>query len=186
MVCFSYGQRRWRRLLHERGWSCVEAVPLDTWMKLFLGLRHTFDIQPSEELLEAVAGIQETAVKRRPITWSTMKKFLDDAVELVEILDSKEFVDIVRKVRQDIRKVVEDLSLEEQKTKGDEEKKLELIAAERRRLEEREAEVRREIRKSKRECHRSAECQVKKVVEDAKKTSDTATYFLQLRWVKVD
>jgi hypothetical protein len=67
MACFSYVQRRWRGLLDERGWTCVEAVPLDVWMKQFLELRHTFDVQPSEELLEAVAGIQETAVKRTPV-----------------------------------------------------------------------------------------------------------------------
>lgn len=183
MACFSYGQRRWRGLLDERGWTCVEAVPLDVWMKQFLELRHSFDVQPSEELLEAVAGIQETAVKRTPICWSRMEKFLDNAVELVEILNSKEYVDIVRKVQQGIKKVAEDLRMEEQKTKNDEERKLELIAAERRRLEERETEVRREMEKSRREHRRSAECQVRKVLEDGKETSDIAMYFLELALV---
>jgi hypothetical protein len=73
--------------------------------------------------------------------------------------------------------------MEEEKTKGDEERKLELIAAERRRLEKREAEVRGEMEKCRREYKRSAECQVGKVLEDVKETSDLAMYFLQLTQV---
>ncbi|GKU15612.1 hypothetical protein FLAG1_11785 [Fusarium langsethiae] len=60
----------------------TEAVALRTWMDQFLSIQHTFDTEPSRDLLQSVIGIQDTVVNRTPIGSSSMKKFLDDAVEL--------------------------------------------------------------------------------------------------------
>ncbi|KAF4439459.1 hypothetical protein F53441_12566 [Fusarium austroafricanum] len=118
-ACFSYVQRTWPGLLHKNDWNCVEAVPLATWMNEFVRLQTSFDTQPSRDLLQSIAEIQDTAVKRTPIDWPKMKKFLDNAVELVEILSIKEYGDIIGKIRMDIGKTVEGLRLDEQKAEAD-------------------------------------------------------------------
>ncbi|KAK7570435.1 hypothetical protein V3481_019613 [Fusarium oxysporum f. sp. vasinfectum] len=179
-ACFAYGQRKLPTLLRKHGWNCAEAVALRTWMDQFASIQHTFDTEPSRDLLQSVIGIQDTVVNRTPIDSSRMKKFLDDAVELTDILKMKDYGDMVKKVRLDIGKAIEDLSREEQEAEDHQEKKLKRIAEERMKLDEREAEVREYGIKNKRECQKSAELEVKKLLNEAKKSLETTTFFMQL------
>jgi hypothetical protein len=179
-ACFAYGQRKLLKLLRERGWDCVEAVPLRTWMNQLAGMQYSSNTVPSKHLLESVDSIQDTAVNRTPISSSAMRKLLDDAVELTKILETKDHGDIIRKVRLDIRKTIESLSRGEQEAEDRQEKKLKMIAEERNKLDEREAEVRKNEEKNKTECRKSAESEVIEVLKGAKKSLETTTFFTQL------
>ncbi|KAF6528292.1 hypothetical protein HZS61_008594 [Fusarium oxysporum f. sp. conglutinans] len=66
----------------------------------------------------------------------------DDAVELTEILNVKEYGEIIIQIQLDIGKTMKSLSRDEEEAQSQEEKKLQWIAEERRKLDEREAEVR--------------------------------------------
>ncbi|KAH7235300.1 hypothetical protein BKA59DRAFT_458870 [Fusarium tricinctum] len=143
-------------------------------------MQNTFDRIPCKYLLESVAGIQDTAVNRTPVGSSAMRKFLDNAVELTEILEMKDHGDIIRNIRFDIGKTIESLSRGEQEAEDQQEKKLKMIAEERKKLDEREAEVRKNKEKNKVECRKSAESEVKGVLEEAKKLYETTAFFAQL------
>ncbi|KAI3571249.1 hypothetical protein IWW34DRAFT_838784 [Fusarium oxysporum f. sp. albedinis] len=179
-ACFAYGRRNLAGLLRERGWDCVESVPLTTWMNELMDLQQTSDRQLSRGLLQSIAEIQDIAFKRTRIGWSRMKKFLDDAVELTEILEAKEYGEIITQVRLDIGKTIEGLSREEQEAQRQGEKKLQLIAEERRKLDEREAEIRNDEEKRIKECQRSAESEVKKVLDEGNQALERAAFFLSL------
>lgn len=179
-ACFAYGQRNLSKLLQEHGWNCVEAVSLRTWMNHLANIQHISDTIHSENLWESVAGIQDTAVNRTPINSYILGKFLDDAVELTEILEMKNHGNIVRAIRLDIGKTIEGLSRGEQEAEDQQEKKLKRIAEERRRLDEREADARKDQEKNKRECQKSAELEVNGLLEEAKKSLETTTFFAQL------
>jgi hypothetical protein len=129
-------------------------------------------------LLQSVIGIQDTVVNRTPIGSFSIKKFLDNAVELTEILKMKDYGDIVKKVRLDIGKAIEDLSREEQEAEDKQDKKLKRIAEKRMKLDEREAEVREYGAKDKTECQESAQLKVKKLLNEAKKSLETTTFFM--------
>jgi F0F1-type ATP synthase membrane subunit b/b' len=109
-----------------------------------------------------------------------MRKLLDDAVELTKILETKDHGDIIRKVRLDIRKTIESLSRGEQEAEDRQEKKLKMIAEERNKLDEREAEVRKNEEKNKTECRKSAESEVNGALKEAKKSLETTAFFAQL------
>ncbi|KAG8664184.1 uncharacterized protein FPOAC1_013143 [Fusarium poae] len=179
-ACFAYGRRELSKLLNERGWNCVEAVPLRIWMDQLANRRHILDTIPSERLLESVAGTQDIAVNRTPIDSSRMKKFLEDAAELTDILKMKDYGDIIRKVRVDINKTTEGLSREEQEAKDRQEKNLKRIAEERKILDEREADVRKERGKNKRERQISAGLEVKGLLDEAKKSFGITVFFDEL------
>ncbi|KAK2471103.1 hypothetical protein H9L39_17334 [Fusarium oxysporum f. sp. albedinis] len=179
-ACFTYGRRNLAGLLRERGWDCVESVPLTTWMNELMDLQQTSDRQLSRGLLQSIAEIQDIAFKRTRTGWSRMKKFLDDAVELTEILEAKEYGEIITQVRLDIGKTIEGLSREEQEAQRQGEKKLQLIAEERRKLDEREAEIRNDEEKRIKECRRSAELEVKKVLDEGNQAVERAAFFLSL------
>ncbi|KAF4333758.1 hypothetical protein FBEOM_12424 [Fusarium beomiforme] len=179
-ACFAYGRRSLAGMLRERGWDCVESVPLTTWMNELMDLQQTSDMQLSRGLLQSLAEIQDIAFNRTPLGWSRIKKFLDDAVEFTEILKVKEYGDIVAQVRLDIGKTVEGLSREEQEAQSRGERKLQRTAEERRKLDEREAEVRREKEKSTKECRKWAESEVKKALGEEDKSLERAAFFLSL------
>ncbi|KAF5989278.1 hypothetical protein FBULB1_1090 [Fusarium bulbicola] len=173
-ACFAYGQKHWPELLRKNNWDCVEAVSLSTWVKK---LEATLDTQPSRCLLQSIAEVQATAVERRPIDWPMMEKLFDDAVELTKILKVKEYGEIILQVQVDIGKIIKGLSQDEKETQSQEEKKLQWIAEERRKLDEREAEVRKDREKSTNEFQKSAEWEVKRVLKEAKKTLKTREFF---------
>ncbi|KAF5229170.1 hypothetical protein FANTH_14289 [Fusarium anthophilum] len=179
-ACFAYGQGKLSELLREHGWNCVEAVSLRTWMSHLASIQHISDTVHSEDLWESVAGIQDTAVNRTPIDSNVLRKFLDDAVKLTEILEMKNHGNIVRAIQLDIGKTIEGLSRGEQEAEDQQEKKIKLIAEERRRLAEREADARKDQEKNKRECQKSAELEVNALLEEAKKSLETTTFFSQL------
>ncbi|KAL7755758.1 hypothetical protein ACKLNR_014285 [Fusarium oxysporum f. sp. zingiberi] len=179
-ACFACGRKDWPELLRRHDWDCVEAVSLITWVKELEHLQHTFDTQPRRGLLQSIAEVQTIAVERRPINWPRMKKFFDDAVELTEILQVKKFGEIIIQIQLDIGKTMEGLSQEEEEAQSQEEKRLQWIAEERRKLDEREAEVRRDKEKSTKEFRKSAESEVKRVLEEAKKTLETTAFFSSL------
>ncbi|KAG7402753.1 hypothetical protein Forpe1208_v016981 [Fusarium oxysporum f. sp. rapae] len=173
-ACFAYGQKNWPELLRKNNWDCVEAVSLTTWVKK---LEDTLDTQPSRCLLQSIAEVQAIAVERRPIDWPMMKKFFDDAVELTKILKVKEYGEIIIQIQLDIGKIMKSLSQDEEETRSQEEKKLHWIAEERRKLDEREAEVRKGSEKSTKEFQKSAEWEVKRVLKEAEKTLETREFF---------
>jgi vacuolar-type H+-ATPase subunit I/STV1 len=179
-ACFAFGQRELPTLLLEHGWKCAEAVALRTWVEQFAILQDVFDTAPSKDLLKSVAGIQATVVNRTPVDSSGMKKFLDDAVELTAILNIEGYSGIVKKMRLDIGAAIEDLSREEREAGDRQDKKLMRIAEERRELDKREAEVREEQERSERECQKSTELEVKRLLDEAKKSLETTTFFTQL------
>ncbi|KAL9563968.1 hypothetical protein ACKAV7_012003 [Fusarium commune] len=95
--------------------------------------------EPTIEAKPVDVGIQDTVVNRTPIDSTRMKRFLDDAVKLTEMLNIKDYSDMVKKVRLDIGMVIEGLSREEQDAEDQKEKKPKRIAEERMKLDEQEA-----------------------------------------------
>uniref|UniRef100_A0A1L7UNM2 Uncharacterized protein n=1 Tax=Fusarium mangiferae TaxID=192010 RepID=A0A1L7UNM2_FUSMA len=179
-ACFTYGQKQLPTQLHKRGWDCVEAVALDTWMNEFPAMTQALDTMHRRELLQSGIDIQDMAVKRKRIDWSRMKKLLDDALELTEILNVKEYSDMVQKVRIDIGEVVEGLSCKEQEAEDQQEEKLQRIAEERRKLAKWEVEVRTYKKNTVKDNEKWAESKVEGVLEETRKTLKTARYSLKL------
>jgi hypothetical protein len=176
-ACFASGRKSWPELLRKRNWDCVEAVSLTMWVKEFEHLQYPFDTQPSRGLLQSIAEIQTITVERRSINWPRMKRFFDDAIELTEVLNVKEYGEIIIQIRLHIRKTIEGLSRDEEEAQSQEAKKLQWIDEERRKLDEREAEVRKGKEKSIREFRKSAESEVERVLEEAKKSLETTVFF---------
>lgn len=179
-ACFACGRKTWPELLRKHNWDCVEAVSLTMWVKELEHLQHTFDMQPSRGLLQSIAEVQTIAIERRPINWPRMKKFFDDAVELTEMLNVKEYGEIITDIRLNIGKTIEGLSRNEEEAQSQAEKNMQCIIEERRKLDEREAEVQKGKEKSTKEFRRSAEREVKRVLEEAKKTLETTAFFSSL------
>ncbi|VTO83132.1 unnamed protein product [Fusarium graminearum] len=140
-ACFAYGQRNLAGILRGRSWDYAEAVALHTWINEFPAMTKTFDTKHRRELLQSGVDIQNIVAKRTRIDWSRMKKLLDDAFELTEILNVKGYSDTVQKVRLDIGLAVEGLSCKEQEAKELQDEELQRIAEERRKLDKWEVEV---------------------------------------------
>lgn len=149
-------------------------------MSHLASIQLTLDTVASRHLLQLVAGIEDTAVNRTSIDSSRMRKLLDDAVELTEVLKMKEYGEIVEKVRAGIGKAIEGLSREEWEAEDRQERKLKRIAEERQRLDEREADVRKEREKNKRECQRSVELEVEASLDEARKSFGITVFFDEL------
>ncbi|KAF6517682.1 hypothetical protein HZS61_003243 [Fusarium oxysporum f. sp. conglutinans] len=179
-ACFAYGQKKLPTQLRKRGWDCVEAVALHTWMNEFPAMTEAFDTVHRRELLQSVVDIQDIAAKRTRIDWSRMKKLLDDAFELTEVLNVKEYSDIVQEVRIDIGKAVEGLSCKEQEAEDQQEEKLQRIAEERRKLDKCEVEVRKYKENRTKDNRKWAESEVEGVLEETRKTLKRAIFFLKL------
>ncbi|KAF5989285.1 hypothetical protein FBULB1_1097 [Fusarium bulbicola] len=159
-ACFAYGKKQLATELRERDWVCVEAVSLHTWMNEFPTMTKAFNTVHKGELLR-------------------MKKLLEDALELTEVLDVKEYSDMVQKVRMDIGKAVEGLGYKEQEAEDDEKEKLERIAEERRKLDKCEVEVREYKKNRLKDYQKWAESEVEGVLEERRKTLETARFFLK-------
>jgi predicted GTPase len=86
-------------------------------MDQLAGRQHIFDASVGRDLFESVASIQDIAVDRTPIDSSRIKKLLDDAVRLTEMLKIRDYSDIVKRVQLGIEKAIEVLSHEEQEAK---------------------------------------------------------------------
>ena len=143
-------------------------------------MTQALDTMHRRELLQSGIDIQDMAVKRKRIDWSRMKKLLDDALELTEVLNVKEYSDMVQKVRIDIGKVVEGLSCKEQEAEDQQEEKLQRIAEERRKLDKWEVEVRTYKKNTVKDNEKWAESKVEGVLEETRKTLKTARYSLKL------
>ncbi|KAI3571042.1 hypothetical protein IWW34DRAFT_772650 [Fusarium oxysporum f. sp. albedinis] len=178
-ACFAYGKKRLAILLREREWDCVEAVALRTWMDQLASIQHIFGAVPGKDLFESVASIQDVATSRTPINSSRMKKLLNDAVRLTEILEVKDYSDIVKRVRLGIEMAIEGLSREEHEAEEQQSKKLKRIAEERLELDRREADVRDEQERAKRGCRKSTELEVRSLLGEAKKSLETVAFFSQ-------
>ncbi|KAG7413160.1 hypothetical protein Forpi1262_v017158 [Fusarium oxysporum f. sp. raphani] len=179
-ACFTYAQRHLPTLLRVHGWNCVEAVPLDTWMDQFASVRHKRVVGASEELLQSVARIQDTTVKRTPMDSSRIRKTLDDAARLIEVLRIEECGDIVEKIRLEVGKTIDDLGRQEEEARSDELLKLLQIDEKRRMLDEQERMVCAEKERKMKECQKSARLKVKRVLGEASITFETSTCSMQL------
>lgn len=179
-ACFDCGRKRWPEFLRKHNWDCAEAVSLATWVKELEHLQSALDMPLRRGLLQSLAEVQTIAVERRPISWPRMRSFFDDAIELTEILDVKEYGEIIIQIRLDIGNTIKCLSRDEKEADSQEEKTLQWIAEERRKLDEREAEVRKGKKKSTKEFRKSAEREVQKVLEEAKKILETTAFFSSL------
>ncbi|KAF4951011.1 hypothetical protein FGADI_7795 [Fusarium gaditjirri] len=179
-ACFAYGQKQLATQLRKRGWDCVEAVALHTWMNEFPAITEAFNTKHRRELLQSVVDIQDIAVKRTRIDWSRMKKLLDDALELTEVLNVKEYSDMVQEARIDIGKAVEGLSYKEQEAEDQQEEKLQRIAEERRKLDKCEVEVRKYKENRTKDYRKWAESEIEGILEERRKTLKTARYFIKL------
>ncbi|VTO87341.1 unnamed protein product [Fusarium graminearum] len=140
-------------------------------MDQFTVIRYTFDIGPSGELLESVAEIEDTAVKRTPINWYKMEKFLDNAAELAKVLQTEEYSDVMKKIRVDVEMAIRDLWDQEQEVQEDERLELLQILFERERLKDRERLVRTEKERKIRECRHSAGLKVISALDGTKAIS---------------
>ncbi|CZR35878.1 uncharacterized protein FPRO_03862 [Fusarium proliferatum ET1] len=179
-ACFAYGQKTLPTQLRKRGWDCVEAVALRTWMNEFPTMTEAFDTIHRRELLESVVAIQDIAVNRPRIDWPRMNKLLDDALDLTEVLNVKEYSDIVKKVRIDIGKAVEGLNCKKQEAEDQQEEKLQRIAEERRKLDKCEVEVRKYKENRVKDHWKWAESEVEGKLEETRKTLKTARFFIKL------
>lgn len=137
-------------------------------MDEFSIVRDTFDPEPNRELLQSVAEIEDTAVKRTPIGWSMTKKFLDSAVELTEVLRTEEYGDFVKKIRVDVAQAIQDLRNQEEELQKREMNELFCICLEREELDDREKLAWAEKESKTKECQQSAGLRVIKAIDEAK------------------
>jgi hypothetical protein len=144
-------------------------------MDQFSVIWYTFDTEPSRELLESVAEIEDAAVKRTPIDWSRTKKFLDNGVELTEVLQTEEYGDVIKRIRIDVTKAIQDLHHQEQKVRKEEIMELLQIYIKQDELNDREWWVKAEKEKKMRECQQSAGLKVIRTLDGAKVLFETST-----------
>lgn len=151
-------------------------------MDQFASIQHKHVVGASEELLQSLARIQDTTVKRTHMDSSQVRKTLFDAVRLVAVLGIEEYGDIIEKIRLEVGKTIEDddFGRQEQEAQSDELLKLLQIDQKRRMLDEQERMVCAEKERKMRECRKSAALKVKSVLDEAKLTFETPTCSMQL------
>lgn len=142
-------------------------------MDEFSIIQDTFHTEPSRDLLQSVAEIEDTAVRRTPIDWSRMKKLLDSAVELTEVLQTEEYGDLIKKIRVDVAQAIQDFVHQEEELRNREMGELFCICLEREELDEREKVAWAEKERKTRECQQSAGLRVIKAIDEAKVIFET-------------
>ncbi|SCV61157.1 uncharacterized protein FFFS_15726 [Fusarium fujikuroi] len=81
-------------------------LPFDNHLTI---TQFALNTERSRELLESVADIEDTTVKRIPIDWYKTAEFLDDAAKLTEVLQTKEYSDYIKRICMDIEMTIRDL-----------------------------------------------------------------------------
>jgi hypothetical protein len=137
-------------------------------MDQFSVIRYTFDKEPSKELLQSVAEIEDTAVKRTPINWPRTKEFLDNAVKLTDVLQTEEYGAAIKRIRADVAKAIQDLRRQEEEARNAEFRELLSICRQRRELDEKRRQFHAEKERKTREREQSAGMKVMKALEEAK------------------
>ncbi|KAH7110421.1 hypothetical protein B0J13DRAFT_416398, partial [Dactylonectria estremocensis] len=167
-ACYAYGQRKMQETLRERGWDCVEAVELHSWMEEFLHRYKTFETESSSEVLEklfqSVADIRHTAVRRTHTDSVGIKKFLLDAEHLVRLLQVEEYLGVINKLRLHIERVLIELGQNNRFLQVRAEEKKSEIAVERAMLDQLEKATIAETRKGVEEYQALAGSEVMKAI----------------------
>ncbi|KAG4264210.1 hypothetical protein FPRO03_14278 [Fusarium proliferatum] len=109
LIYLPFDKKRLPALLYKPRWSCAEAVPFHTWIDHLTITQFALNTERSRELLESVAGIEDTTVKRIPIDWYKTAEFLDNAAKLTEVLQTKEYSDYIKRICMDIEMTIRDL-----------------------------------------------------------------------------
>lgn len=134
-------------------------------MDQFSRIRCRFDTEPSQEVLQSVAEIEETTVKRKPMDGSRMKQLLDNAIELTEVLQTKEHGAVIKRICIYVAKVIQNLQQDEQEVQEAEKRELLTIHDEQEKLNKRERSVQVEKERKMEECQQLAGLAVIKALD---------------------
>lgn len=148
-ACFAFGQQKMQKDLDDWGWSCAEAVPLQTWIDLFKQ-NETFETEGNSEslsdLLSSVARIQDIAMHRLSVDFVEVNELLSSAEEFVRLLDTPMYRDAVKPLREHIEGVLFTVNRNAASAQKEADKKSAEIRAQRERLKRQEEEAERYLK----------------------------------------
>jgi hypothetical protein len=170
-ACFEFGQREMQKELDKQGWSCAEAVPLQTWTDLF---RQDETFETGENAfrlsytLNSVDNVQGIAVHRRVVDLDELRKLLSDVEELVRLLNTPTYWTAVKQLRQVIEDTLRRVNLTAALFQKGADRKIAQIEEQRKRLKQQEDEVKQGLQESLNNIQNSIEREVFVAMRQAK------------------
>jgi hypothetical protein len=150
-ACFEFGQREMQKELDKRGWSCAEAVPLQTWTDLFRQ-DETFETEENafrlSYTLNSVDNVQGIAVHRRVVDLDELMKLLSDVEEFVRLLNTPTYWTAVKQLRHVINNTLSRVSVTATLVQKGADRKLAQIEDQKEKLKQQEEEVKQGLQES--------------------------------------
>ncbi|KAF9772854.1 hypothetical protein IL306_009411, partial [Fusarium sp. DS 682] len=143
-ACFAFGQQEMRKDLDNWGWSCAEAIPLQTWIDLFKknrALETEDNAERISTLLSSVARIQDIAIHRLSVNLAEVNEILSSAEEFVRLLDTPVYLNAIKPLRQHIEGVLLIANRNAASIQKEVDRKVAEIEAQRERLKRQEEEI---------------------------------------------
>lgn len=133
--------------LEIKGWSCPEAVELNTWVKVFrkqeqsLFKASSADVEVDHSFYKSLCDIRHTAVHRLPMTAAGIDKCLRDGELLATLLDDSAAASRLSAMRRELQRVTAEMEDHKCMLEAKLTATLERIAAERAELDRQEKEA---------------------------------------------
>jgi DNA-binding transcriptional MerR regulator len=170
-ACFEFGQREMQKELDKRGWTCAEAVPLQTWTVLFRQ-NETFETEENaftlSYILNSVDNVQGLTIYRRVVDLDELRELLSHVEEFVQLLNTPAYWTAVKHLRQVIEDTLRRVNITATLFQKGADRKIAQIEEQRKRLKRQEDEVKQGLQESLNKLQNSIECEVFVAMRQAK------------------
>ncbi|GKU13200.1 unnamed protein product [Fusarium langsethiae] len=170
-ACFEFGQREMQKELDKRGWTCAEAVPLQTWTVLFRQ-NETFETEENaftlSYILNSVDNVQGLTIYRRVIDLDELRELLSHVEEFVQLLNTPAYWSAVKQLRQVIEDTLRRVNITATLFQKGADRKIAQIEEQRKRLKRQEDEAKQGLQESLNKLQNSIECEVFVAMRQAK------------------
>nr|CEG05608.1 unnamed protein product [Fusarium clavum] len=95
-ACYYFAEKQFPEVLEEKEWDCPEAAELNVWVSVFFERRNfkllrrfsnfTKNTRDLGELLDSMKQIRHSAVHRHPLTVTTIRRLVQEAIAFCRIL----------------------------------------------------------------------------------------------------
>jgi hypothetical protein len=150
-ACFEFGQRELQKELNEWGWSCAEAVPLQTWVNFFKQdkiLETEDNAESISDLFITVAKVEEVVIHRLSVDFDQLNQLLSSAEEFVRLLNIPVYQSAIKQLRQFVRDILDIVTQIAASAQREADRKFAHIEAQRRILEQQEEEAQRYLKEN--------------------------------------
>jgi hypothetical protein len=102
-MCFAFCQHRMPQTLLDNGWDCPESAELQNWVTaLKKELPSTLRPKGRRALINSMSKIRDCAVSRTRINNFQLEELLSDALKLAMLLEQDQYVNTIKRIREDI------------------------------------------------------------------------------------